>query len=265
VYRPRNLDALAATRLPIVAWANGACANNGALFQHFLTEIASHGYFIVAIGPIGSTQRPAGPPASAASTPPAPPAPGKGPMDVPQASKSSQLIDAIDWAEQENARRGGPYFERLDTRKIAIMGQSCGGLQAIAASADPRTTATGVWNSGTYMPDGTRRYAPATRPDLAKLHAPVLYVTGDARDQANPNATENFATLQGIPVFRAAEQGVTHGGTYREPGGGSFGKVAVAWLDWQLKGDQRAATMFRGKDCTLCTNAQWLVQKKNID
>ena len=53
VYRPKDLSTLGATRLPIVVWGNGACVNVGNAFRHFLTEIASHGYLAIAIGPMG--------------------------------------------------------------------------------------------------------------------------------------------------------------------------------------------------------------------
>ncbi|MGA8767745.1 MAG: hypothetical protein WB559_12065, partial [Candidatus Acidiferrales bacterium] len=65
--------------------------------------------------------------------------------------------------------------------------------------------------------------------------------------------------------FRGYEKGVTHGGTYRQPNGGEFSGVAVAWLNWQLKGDQRAGLMFKGANCGLCVNPRWVVRKKNID
>jgi hypothetical protein len=37
------------------------------------------------------------------------------------------LVDSTDWAIAENSRRTGKYHGRLDTTKIAVMGQSCGG------------------------------------------------------------------------------------------------------------------------------------------
>lgn len=49
------------------------------------------------------------------------------------------------------------------------------------------------------------------------------------------------------------------------PAGGFFVDIAVAWLDWQLKGDAKAGKMFKGKDCTLCTASSWHVTKKRIE
>lgn len=40
---------------------------------------------------------------------------------------------------------------------------------------------------------------------------------------------------------------VGHAGTYREPNGGRAAAAVVAWLDWQLRRDRRAAKTFVGK------------------
>lgn len=254
IYRPRDLAA-APGKLPVVAWGNGACVNAGDRFRNFLTEIASYGYFVVALGPV--------------DTRPVEdwPRPRTGPNGErilpPPETKSSQLIDAIDWAERENLRAGGPYAGRLDMTRIAVMGQSCGGVQALEVSGDPRVTTTVIWNSG--MPIGGtdmtgRRLGKEV---LERLHAPIAYFVGDARDQARPNAMDDFERLT-LPVFFGSEEGVPHGGTYREANGGEFGGVAVAWLNWRLKGDVRAAKMFVGPDCGLCVNPRWTVRRKNL-
>lgn len=36
-----------------------------------------------------------------------------------------------------------------------------------------------------------------------------------------------------------------HGGTYGQPHGGEFAKVATAWFKWQLKGDNEAGKFSR--------------------
>ena len=53
VYRPKDMNAVGSAQLPIMVWGNGACAADGNAFRLFLTEIASHGYLVVANGPIG--------------------------------------------------------------------------------------------------------------------------------------------------------------------------------------------------------------------
>ncbi|WP_299015473.1 alpha/beta hydrolase [uncultured Caulobacter sp.] len=253
VYRPADLTAVGKAKLPILAWANGACANEGDAFAKFLTEIAGHGYLVVAIGPIVGPKPPnAGPP----------PRPD---MNAPPKTTSSQLIDAIDWAIAENARPSSRYKGRLDVQKIAVMGMSCGGLQAIEASADPRVTTTGVWNSG-VLGTGTGGLpgANVTKASLKALHGPAIYVSGDASDIAFGNANDDFARIDHIPVVRAYEDGVGHGGTYGQARGGAFGEVAVAWLNWQLKGDAAGRAMFVGPECGLCARPGWHVEAKGL-
>jgi hypothetical protein len=266
VYRPQDLAALGANKLPIVVWGNGACVNTGNRFRWFLSEVASYGYLVIAIGPIGPGS------AESAPQPPPEPAPGApaparpaGAALPPPATHSSQLVDAMNWAIAENERAASPYFHRLDAAKIAVMGQSCGGVQAIEASADKRVATTMVWNSG-LLPEPTTMAGGKTmsKDDLKTLHAPTAYISGDEQDVAYPNANDDFSRLTSIPVFRAYERGVPHIGTYRDANGGEFGGVAVAWLNWQLKGDQKASSMFVGSDCGLCVNPRWVVSKKNI-
>jgi hypothetical protein len=145
------------------------------------------------------------------------------------------------------------------------MGQSCGGLQAIVASSDPRVTTSVIWNSGVLNEGpGGLPGAEATKASLALFHAPVAYISGDSSDVAFPNANDDFARIKGVPAWRLYRLGVGHGGTYREPNGGEFAKVAVAWLDWRLKDDFTAGHMFLGADCGLCRDPNWNVQTKNL-
>ena len=56
----------------------------------------------------------------------------------------------LDWAMAENARPGSPLYHHLNLDEVAVMGQSCGGLQATVNSADPRVKTSVIWNSGVY-------------------------------------------------------------------------------------------------------------------
>ncbi len=258
VYHPKDLKALRGKKLPIIAWGNGACVNVGNRFRQFLTEIASHGYLVIALGPIGPKEMEAAPP---------PPAPGQAatpPLAKPPATTASQLIDAINWAMAENGRKGSPYFGRLDTKNIGVMGQSCGGVQAIKASADPRVTMTISWNSG-LLPTPSIGMENVSKEALAPLHAPIAYFNGDPGDVAHKNGKDDFERINHVPVLFAWREGMGHSGTYREANGGELGKVAVAYLNWRLKGDKTAAKMFTGTDCGLCRDKNWHVFKKKID
>lgn len=259
IYRPNDLSSVKG-KLPIVSWGNGACSNAGTLFKVFLTQVASHGYMVISIGP---KDAPLPAFASGGQSQPAP----AGSTPIPPAmSKDIQMIDAIDWAVKENARKGSSYYGKLDPNKIAVMGQSCGGLQAIVGSADPRVKTSVIWNSGVFntgTAPGGRAMSGATKESLAKFHAPVAYIIGGPTDIAYANAEDDFKRIDKVPVFKA-NANVGHGGTFRHQGAGWFGEVGVAWLDWQLKGDKKAAKYFVGKDCSLCTNPVWTVEKKNM-
>ena len=250
-YHPTDLGAFGPSKLlPIVSWGNGACVRNGSAFAEFLTQIASHGYLAIAIG---------------AKNPP----PGTGTALPPTEARpidDHMLLDAVDWAAKQNADRSSPFYRKIDVSKVAVMGQSCGGLQAIAVSPDPRVTTSVIMNSGVLPATGPVRGATlsnATKDTLTRLHAPIAYIIGGPTDIAYPNAEDDFSRITAVPVFKA-NLNVGHGGTYRQPGGGWFGEVAVRWLDWRLKGSADAARWFTGSDCRLCTEPVWSVQKKGM-
>lgn len=264
VYRPTDLSPFPGDdRLPIVAWGNGACSNAGLLFSNFLIQIASHGFLVIASGPKDAplptfaSELP-----GQASVTPDPSA------DIAAGRTTDQdLIEAIDWAIAENGRRGSPYFGRLNPEKVAVMGQSCGGLQATAVAGNPRIKTVVIWNSGVF-PEGSSpagaSMSGATKASLDDFHAPVAYFLGGPSDLAYANGKDDFSRLETVPAFLGSVHS-GHGGTYYHRGGGWFGEVGVAWLEWQLNSDQQAATYFRGPDCKLCTNPIWEVEKKNID
>jgi dienelactone hydrolase len=266
LYYPADLPK--AGKLPLVAWGNGACINAGNRFRIFLTEIASHGYLVAANGVMADTELEVGPQENppirapgAAPPPPPPPADPNRPQRAPGRTTPEQLTESIDWAIKENARPGSKFFGRIDTSKIAVMGQSCGGVQTLNVAGDPRISTLMIWNSGAGMIPNN----PATE-TLAKIKVPVAFISGEqAQDIAYPASAANFEALNDVPVFFGWEDGMTHIGTYGAPGGGSFGKIAVAWLNWQLKADAVSAKMFKGNDCQLCKEPSWHVFKKKID
>ena len=71
---------------------------------------------------------------------------------------------------------------------------------------------------------------------------------------------DDFHLIKHVPAC-AANYPVGHGGTYRQPHGGEFSVVALAWLQWQLKGDQEAAKMSVGKDNLLSKRKGWTLEK----
>ncbi len=272
IYRPEDMSGLSGVTLPLVIWGNGACANAGNSFSNFLTDISSYGFVAIALGPIVERAA-AGPPPPPAAAAPAPRPSIQQSADTtqlprnlpPAATHPSQMLDAIKWATAENDRADSKYYKHLNTGKIAVMGQSCGGVQAIEVAADRRVTTAMVWNSGLFaQPSNMGGGKTLSKKDLDSIHVPMAYISGDSTDIAHNNANADFEYIKSIPVFRAWERGVGHGGTYNQPNGGEFAGIGVAWLNWQLKGDRRAALMFRGPDCGLCVNPKWVVETKNL-
>jgi dienelactone hydrolase len=262
VYHPANLGGFGpSNRLPIVSWGNGGCARVGTAFAGFLTQVASHGYVAIAVGAKDAVGR-----GGARGQAPAASGPAGTPPAAPAAPDDALLLDAIDWAIRQNGDPTSRLYQKLDTTEIAVMGQSCGGLQTIAVSHDPRITTSVLWNSGVLPPTATTPglvLSAANKTSLGRLHAPVAYFIGGPTDVAYPNAEDDFARITTVPVFKA-NLNVGHGGTFRDPGAGWFGEVGVAWLDWQLKGQAEASRYFVGADCRLCTNSVWAVQKKGM-
>lgn len=225
IYRPNTLPS--DIRMPIVAWGNGACRADGTWFQNILTEWASHGFLVIANGRPG----------------------GSGSTD------SDMLIDAVDWAIAENSRVGSKYRGKIDTTKIAVMGQSCGGIETYEVADDRRITTTVIWNSGLLR--DSQNYL------LSRLHAPIAYFIGGPSDIAYPNAMDDWGRLPaGLPAFMG-NLDVGHFGTFDQPNGGEFGRVGGHWLKWQLKGDLNSKAQFVGPDCGLC-DTEWDVMRKNL-
>ena len=263
VYRPQDLSKVKG-KLPIIAWGNGGCANNGLSHRNFLMEIASYGFLAIAIGPPQAARAPG---QGKQGPPPAAKGKAKGAAPGAPATKSSQLMDAINWAIAENGRKGSMYQGKLDASKIAVMGMSCGGIQSLAVATDPRIKLVGIWNSGILnAPNGPG--APAMedvrKDQLDKLHSPIFYVNGDSTDIAYENAMDDYKRITKVPAIQLWREGVGHGGTYSQPNGGEFGKVAVAMLKWQFMGDKAAGKMFVGSNCGFCQDPKWHVATKGI-
>ncbi len=260
VYRPADLKKVGVGSLPIVAWGNGGCSGDGASVRLHLLEIASHGYLVIANGTIQS-----GPGIASLPTGERRPS-GEQMMLQPPASSAAQLTEAIDWAIAESSRPGSPYFGKLDTDAIAVSGWSCGGIQALTiATTDSRVNTVVIHNSG-ILPGGNKVRLPGMelgKEALAKLHAPIIYVLGGPTDIAYTNGMDDFERITGVPVL-VANLDVGHGGTFYQANGGKAARVAAAWLDWQLKGDDSAAKWFIGPDCKLCGDPEWEVKRKNI-
>ena len=243
VFVPQNLSAFSAEKpLPVLVWGNGACANSPFEHMNFLNEIASQGYLVLATGNIPMNDEWY-----------------KGPM-----SRSEQQIESIDWAIAQNADPNSPYYQKIDVKNICVAGMSCGGLQTLFNCADPRITTLMICNSGLFNQQNAGQAVGGMpmppKEKLKEIHTPIIYILGGKEDIAYENGMDDFHRISHVPAC-AANFPVGHGGTYREPHGGEFTIVALAWLNWQLKGDEQAAKLFKGSDYELQKRKDWTLEK----
>ena len=231
--------------LPVLVWGNGACTNSPWEHFKFLNEIASYGFIVVATGYIPMEEEAY-----------------RGPMSTTQ-----QQIESIDWVFAQNSDKNSPYYNKIDTKHICLSGMSCGGLQTLFNCADPRVTALMICNSGLFNRQNANQAVGGMpmppKEKLKEIHTPIMYLLGGKTDIAYENGMDDFHRIDHVPAC-AVNFPVGHGGTYRQPHGGEFSVVALAWLQWQLKGDQKAAKMFRGKDCEILNRKDWTIEKNDL-
>ncbi len=238
IYRPKDILAAYTGQggLPVLIWGNGACLDSSIDYERFLTEIASHGYIVMAIGELQENRD----------------------DRKPGHSVSSELKRGLDWLIKQNSTKGSDYYNNIDTLKIAAAGHSCGGAQVLANAADPRLKTCLIMNAGM----GDIEMAGASRESLPKVHTPILYVTGGPDDIAYHNARKDVDRINHVPVALADHPASGHGGTYGHQYGGDYARVAIDWLDWQLKGKTDNSSTFLDDEAKGYDG--WTFQSKNF-
>ena len=246
LFVPQDLSKFDAKNpLPILIWGNGACANSPWEHMNFLNEIASHGFIVLATGEIPMTDEWY-----------------KGPM-----SRADQQIESLNWIMEQNDNPQSPYYQKIDTHHVCMAGMSCGGLQTLSNCADPRITSIMICNSGLFKQSNANQAVGGMpmppKEKLKELHTPILYMLGGPTDIAYENGMDDFHLIQHVPAC-AINFPVGHGGTYRQPHGGEFSIPAIAWLQWQLKGDKQAGKMFIGKKPQLLQRKDWTIEQNKL-
>lgn len=144
IYAP--LQPPADVKLPVLVFGNGLCLAYGTMYSIFLTEIASHGFIVVATG--------------------------KPNLDLDNIfGHVSDMKDAIDWVSGPEAKKYG----NIDTSTLAVGGQSCGGLEAYSTSwKDDRVKNTILLNSAAFENRVSNQ--------VVELTAPVAFFVGGPKD-----------------------------------------------------------------------------------
>jgi dienelactone hydrolase len=255
VFYPEDLSAFPKKdKLPVLVMSGPGCVKSAAPFRPFFEEMASHGYLMIACGPLTMGR----------------PRPDGVTMTMTQNTKEDMLA-AIDWAFAENERADSPFCGKVDTKHVSVMGQSCGGILCLDIMDDPRITLLTMFNTGLFAAPagggGFNMGSVQSEPKeqvFARLRVPIAYFVGGT-DMARPNATDDFPYIKNVPAFLAVREieGDAHGGTFREEKGGAFGEAAAAWLDWNLKGRKAAEKKFLGSDNIFDSDPLWIEYTHN--
>ncbi|WP_186758597.1 alpha/beta hydrolase [Echinicola salinicaeni] len=237
VYRPEDLAAAIEKegKLPLVVWANGGCMNSSIHHERLLTEVASHGYVIVAIGTLQMTIE----------------------ERIHEHTPDKELRRAIDKVIELSQQSDSEYYNVLDTNKIVAAGQSCGGAQVISIADDPRVKSYMMFNSGM----GDMTMAGASKESLNFLHGEIIYIVGGESDVATENALMDYERIDQVPVVLANLLEGGHGGTFNQEYGGSFARIALDWLNWQFKEEDHSALFL---EYELDNYPGWEVKSKNF-
>lgn len=291
MYRPQNLKDVVTKegKLPVIVYANGACANNNVQMRYLLSEVASYGYVAAAIGPydeddvianwrnvlkysypetkgdviLANGERVIPATAEEIQTR------REQQMKQMQQRQQSQpvqqtypkmLLEVLNWLTDQNADPKSEYYHCLDLDQVAAMGQSCGGAQVLGVSHDPRIKTCVMLNTGI----GDMEMQGVSKEALNSLHQPMFYLIGGPGDVAFPNAQNDFDRIaDNIPVVMINSKD-GHSGTYYEQHGGNFAIAVHKWLDWQLKGKVGQSALFLDDAYIKTFFPDWTIVRKNF-
>lgn len=237
VYRPEYIQKAVKREghLPVLVWANGGCMNSSIHHERLLTEVASHGYIIVAIGALQMTVE----------------------ERTHEHTPDDELLKALNWISAQAKTKGSDYYRKVDLNKVAAGGQSCGGAQTFRVADDSRIKTYMIVNAGM----GDMTMAGASTKSLENLHGDILYIIGGESDVAYENAILDYDRINHVPVAFANHESAGHGGTFAEEYGGSFARMALDWLDWQFKREDNSAIFL---DNDLSGYPGWTMKAKNF-
>ena len=242
IYRPNDLQSASKIEgnLPVVLFGNGGCYRSSQPYAKFLTEIASHGYVLMAVGEWRIEHDPDEAKVWELDD-------EKSTLKTGDAK--SLVNTALNWLEKENLRAGSEFYQTVNTQNVAAMGYSCGGIQALIMGTlgDERIKTVVGMNTGAFINGGPLN-GMITKDDLQKLTTPIIYMLGGEKDDAAPNGRDDFKRINHVPVVLATYPSVGHTATYQDQQGGAFGQMARTWLDYQLKGKKQYENLFRYSD-----------------
>ena len=302
IYRPKDLQGYVEKngKIPVLLYANGACANNNLEMSRLLSEVASWGYIVLAIGPY---------------------------QDMPDDAFYAQWKGVVrgwypetkEFAIMGNGERLTPYTEaelaeraaqQEAERKAAEAAAKKKGKKAAPAPEPFRTYPRQLLEALDWLTDqninaasdyyhridldkvaamgqscggaqvlavahdpriktclifnsgmGEMAMSGASKESLANLHTPMLYLNGGTADVAYANANGDYGRIKGLPVVKISTLDGHHG-TYYEKHAGAYAVAARLWLNWQLKGMIGDSALFLNDEFGKTLHPDWTFDRK---
>jgi hypothetical protein len=205
VFRPDELGSDGLLH-PVFVWGCGGMASPSSYMEE-LTQIASHGFVVVAeVSNIGDDGAP--------------------------------LLAALDWVLAENERADSEFYHKLDPARIGLGGHSIGSVNSFLAGPDPRWKTT-LHVAGGSLDNVNDPSAPTTGMGGKALIHPTAYICSESDLFGNVEKTEKDYANTTVPVFFTIMAGTEHIGAV-----GEGLPVIIAWLRWQLAGEEERRADF---------------------
>lgn len=306
IYRPQDLKGYVAEngKIPVVVYANGACLNNNMQMSRLLSETASKGYLLIAIGPFeeytdemfyDDWTRVV-----------------KGGIDTKPVVILGNGTQVLPWtpeelAAQEAEREAARQKVQADLKKASKKKNAVPEPQPFRTyakqmleavewitdqNADPeseyyhmididKVAAMGQSCGGAqtlaiaHDPRiktciilnsgmGEISMGGASKQSLKSLHTPMLYLNGGVADIAYNNAESDYKNIGDDIPVAKVNTLDGHHGTYYEKYGGRYAVTVGKWLDWQLKGQISESAMFLNDEYEKALYPDWKFERKNF-
>ena len=304
IYRPENLKAYVDEngKIPVLLYANGACVNNNLEMSRLLSEVASWGYIVLAIGPYAEMPDDAFyaqwkgvvrgwyPETKEVAIM------GNGERLTPyteaelaaQAAQQEAERKAAEAAAKKNkGKKAAPAPEPFHTYPRQML-EALDWLTDQNADAKSeyyhlidldKVAAMGQSCGGAQVLKvahdpriktclmfnsgvGEWEMLGASKETLANLHQPMLYLNGGSADIACENANGDYKRIKGLPVVKISTIDGHHG-TYYEKHAGAYAVAARLWLNWQLKGKVGDSALFMNDEYGKMMHPDWIFDRKN--
>lgn len=305
IYRPQDIKAYVAEngKIPVILYANGACANNSLEMSRLLSEVASQGYILIAIGPFSNFSDdsfyaqwkgvvrgwyPETKPNIVM---------GNGEKLTPYTQEEMDALAAEREAAQQAAAKAAKKksSKKVEPAPAPFRTYSRQLLEALDwitdQNANPnseyyhmvdleKVAAMGQSCGGAQVLGvahdpriktclilnsgmGEMAMSGASKESLKNLHTPMLYLNGGVADVAYVNANGDYGRIETLPVVKISTLDGHHG-TYYEKNGGRYAVAVRKWLNWQLKGITADSALFLNDEYEAALYPDWTFVRKNF-